>query len=463
MKKLTVKVKREEAILAGAGLAVLTILFVHWLRVNPGKSTAGIIAAAASAALFAVFGVRLVFAWMEEWRAANDSGPVRAIREPVRPAVLIKIAVTCLIAEAAALFLVYIFQLAGGDRQRFSDAVDIWQRLDSQHYLDIARDWYLSDAELDRRVQLVFLPGYPLAIRLIHLVVRDWAAAGFVVSGLSFSGSGVMLYLLARLDTDHAGALRALKYTLILPGAFFFAAPMSEGMFFLLSVASLYCLRRNHWLLAGVLGGIAAFTRSLGIVMIVPAGYLWLTDVIAGAPEGEKKTPVSRRVLQVLSLLLIPAGFGAYCLVCRAVSGDAFKFLEYQREHWNQSAGLFFSTAAYQTEYAVGKYDSGDLNTLMGLWLPNLICSFGALAVMAVAARRRIKPVYSVYFFAYYIMAIGTTWLLSAPRYLAACAPIPLALSGLTEDRRTDDILTVVLTVLYTLYAMCMARRWQVW
>ena len=462
MKKLIEKVKREDAVLIGAGLIILAALFIRWLGTDGDKTAAGIAAAVLSAVLFAAFGVRFVGAWMDQWRSMRENGRVRMIREPVRPAVLIRIAVVCLAACAAALLLVYIFQLAGGSRQRFSDAVRIWERLDSQQYLGIARDWYLSDAELDRRVQLVFLPGYPMAIRLVHLVIRDWLAAGFAVSSLSFAGAGVMLYRLARLDTDHAGALRALKYTLILPGAFFFAAPMSESLFFLLSVSCLYCLRRGGWLAAGVLGGLAAFTRSLGITLLVPAGYIWLTELIASVPEGEKRTPVSRRAAQLAALLLIPAGFGAYCLVCRSVSGDAFKFLEYQREHWNQSAGLFFSTAAYQTEYALGKYASGELDILMGLWVPNLLCSFGALAVMMFAARR-IKPAYSAYFLAYYVIAVGTTWLLSAPRYLTACAPLPLALSGLTEDRRTDDVLTVVLTVLYALYAMCMANRWQVW
>lgn len=462
MRKRIEKIGWEEAILSGAGVISLAALFVHWLRTNPGQPAASVIAAACSAALFGVFGVRFVCAWMEEWRAGQETGPARAIREPVRPAVLVKIALTCALVCAAALVLVYIFQLAGGSRQAFRDAVKIWQRLDTQHYLAIAQDWYESDAELGRRVQLVFLPGYPLVIRLMHLIVRDWLAAGFIVSGLSFCGAGVMLYLLARLDTDHAGALRALKYTLILPGAFFFAAPMSEGLFFLLSVSCLYGLRRGKWLFAGVMGGLAAFTRSLGIVLAAPAAYLWLTELIARVPEGEKKTPAARRIGQAAAILLIPAGFGAYCLVCRAVSGDAFKFLEYQREHWNQSMGLFFDTAAYQTRYALQEYAGGDWTTMMGLWIPNLLCTFGALAIMAIAARR-LKPVYSVYFFAYYVIAVGTTWLLSAPRYLAACAPLPLALSQLTKDRRADDILTVLLTILYTLYAMCMANRWQVW
>ena len=460
MKKILGKIECADLILSAAGVLALAALFVRWRVQNPGTSAAGVWAAFFSAALFAVFGVRLVRGWMDQWRAVRAEGFCPAIYEPVRPAVLIKIALCCLAAEAAALLTVFVFQTACGGRQNLLDALHIWERFDSQHYLDIARYWYLSDAGLDRVVQLVFLPGYPLLIRLFHLLVGDWLAAAFVASWLSFAGAGVMLYLLARLDTDHEGALRALKYTLILPGAFFFAAPMSEGLFFLLSVSCLYCVRRGRFLSAGVLGGLAAFTRSLGIVLLVPAAYTLITSMVA--KKAQKAPSVRRRIGQALALLLIPAGFGAYCLVCRSISGDAFKFLEYQRDHWGQSAGLFFSTAAYQTENALRRFTEGDMGTMMGLWVSNLACSFGALIVMALAARR-LRPVYSVYFFAYYAVAIGTTWLLSAPRYLLACAPLSLALGRLTEDRRTDGAVTVLLTALYMLYAFFMANRWQVW
>ena len=455
-------VRPADAILSGVGLIALVVLFAVWHRKHADMPTLSVCAAGLSVALFAVFGVRFVQSWMDEWRAVRAQPQPRMVPEPVKWTVLAKVFGVCLCAEAAALLIVFVFRVMAGNRQSFFEALSIWEHLDSQHYLDIARDWYLNDAGLDRVVQLVFLPGYPLMIRLFHLVIKNWTAAGFAVSIVSFCCAGVMLYKLARLDTDHAGALRVLKYALILPGAYFYAAPMSEGLFFLLSVSCLYAIRREKWLAVGILGGLAAFTRSLGLMLAVPAGYQLITSILSARPEGEKKTPVGRRVLQFAALLLIPAGFGVYCLISRDVSGDPFKFLVYQREHWGQKAGFFFHTAAYQTQNAIWRFGDGDLNTMIGLWIPNLVCSFGALGIMAIAVRR-VKPVYSVYFMAYYIVAIGTTWLLSAPRYLLACAPLPLALSGLTKDRRADDVLTVLLMILYMFYAMCMANRWQVW
>ena len=71
--------------------------------------------------------------------------------------------------------------------------VRFWLCTDSQHYMDIARDWYLSDGKWDRLVQLVFLPGYPVVVRLFSYLTGDCLAAGLFVSALSFAGSGGML------------------------------------------------------------------------------------------------------------------------------------------------------------------------------------------------------------------------------------------------------------------------------
>lgn len=53
------------------------------------------------------------------------------------------------------------------------------------------RLWRTSPPAMDRLVQLVFLPGYPAAIGLMYLLVRDYVAAAFLVSALSFSGAGL--------------------------------------------------------------------------------------------------------------------------------------------------------------------------------------------------------------------------------------------------------------------------------
>lgn len=458
MKRKSDTVKRWTALLAGVCLAALAVLAALWRHEHPATGVPGQLAALLSAALFGALGVRFLYVWLGDWTGRWGQEPGKALPEPVRPAVLLRIFLAGLAWAGLTLALVYAMKVLRGDGTSFRSAMGLWELLDTQHYIHIARDGYLAEGDPGRVVELVFLPGYPLVLRLFHLLTGDYLFAGLLASALCFAGAGVLLYCLARLDMGHEAALRTLKYTCLVPGAVFFAAPMSESLFLLLSVACLYAARRKRWLAAGLMGGLAAFTRSLGLTLLAPVCY----ERIAEALARRDTRSAARRIASFGALLLIPAGFGAYCLICRQVTGNAFRFLTYQREHWGQSLGLFFHTAAYQTENAISYAREGQIEKVIGLWLPNLLCVFGALIVM-IPAVKRLRPSYTAYFIAYYVLAVGTTWLLSGPRYLAALFPVGMALGGLTEDRRADDGLTVLLSMLYVIYAYALAARWQVW
>lgn len=157
----------------------------------------------------------------------------------------------------------------------------------------------------------------------------------------------------------------------------------------------------------------------------------------------------------------MPLGFAAYCLVNYTVSGDAFKFMEYQSVHWHQQLGWFFNTAAYQSENAVST--AGDNPALFfGLWLPNLLAQLLALVTMLLAVRK-IRASYTAYFIAYYIVTMGATWLLSAPRYLAAMISLPIALAVLSPKKRTERILIALSALFFIAYFTVFLLRWQVW
>ena len=438
-------------------IAVMLGVVLYW-RSTADTTAAGQLAAALSAGLFTVIVIQFIWQWLSDWLSEDDAQP-RELTEKVPAARLGAVFLALLIWQAAVLYFVFLLQMAVKGETSFLHSLDFWTCADSWHYLDIAEDWYLSEGSLDRLVELVFLPGYPLAVRLFYPIFHNYLYAGLFVSSLCFAGAGTVLYRLALLDMDRAAALRALRFACILPGAFFYAAPMGESLFLLLSISCIYCMRKRRWLFACLLGGLASFTRSLGLILLVPVGYELLTETIL---MGTTQVRARRRAAQFAALLLIPAGFAAYCLICRQVSGNAFQWSIYQREHWHQELGLFFHTAAYQTEEAIDAFREGNLHSMLGLWLPNLLCSFAALAVM-LAGLRRLRTSYAAYFIAYYVVAIGPTWLLSAPRYLLVLFPIPFALAQLTRDRRADAALTVLITAAGVLYALLFTARWQVW
>ena len=386
-----------ECAISGCGILVLAAAYLYWF-VAEDAGPVGRLAALLSLALFIWMCLRFVPVWVSAWR--GNGLEVQADAERESAAELLKIFALLLLFCLGMTLLVWLIRLLQGHAESYYESLFYWTYTDSHHYIDIARDGYISAADvpglietgvfadesaaMDRLVQLVFLPGYPAAIGLMYLLVRDYVAAAFLVSALSFSGAGCLLYKLFRLDFGRETARRAIVFLCALPGSFFFAAPMSESLFLLCS-----------------------------------AGCVYL------------------------------------------VSGDPFKYMEYQSEHWGQNFGFFFGTAAYQLENAI-KYLSEGRATVWGLWIPNLLWSFFALAIMIPAARR-LRPGYTAWFIAYYAVAIGATWLLSAPRYLVAMPVIPLALA-LTADSRKKELTALAISIpLAAAYLLAFTIGLQVW
>lgn len=436
------------------GIAVLAVFVAMWWR--PGKSMEDYAAAVVSAALFAALGLRFAPRWVEAWSRRKQ--PER-LTDAAAPGFLARVFVTLLIVDAAVIGLVYLLRCVCVQRQGFAESLSFWRCLDSNSYLEIAQYGYVPDG--DRAVQLVFLPGYPLSVRAVHLLVGgDYVYAGLIAAGLCFAGAGTMFCALVNLDYGRETAERAVKYLCVLPGAFFYAAPMSESLFLLLSLSCVYCVRKKRWFAACALGGLAAFTRMIGLVMAALVCFELIGDIVNAPTKGARQ--IARCIGRFAAILLIPAGLVCYCAVNYQVTGNALRFLTYQREHWGQSLGYFFNTAAYQTGYAVGCLRSGKITDFLGLWLPQLLASAAALAVL-IAAAKKLRPGYIAYAIGYYVVAIGCTWLLSAVRYLAALFPLPMALAVFGQKRRADVCMTAVLLFLSAAYLYMFVNRWQVW
>ena len=431
-------------LISGAGITLLLFWLIRWYFENPARAFPQMAAAVVSVLLFAVVGLLAVQRWADFWSSeiepdADESSAVSGW----------KVFLALIAWDVLILFLAWPLRCLLNGNMTLQQSMEAWVSGDSYHYLCIAKDWYLSSGEIDRIVQLVFLPGYPILIRVVHFIIPNWTYAALTVSGICFALAGTLFYRLARLDLGDGGARRALTALCLFPGSFFLAAPMSESLFLLCCVGCLYLARKEKWLPACLLGAYAAFTRSLGITLLVPL-ILELVHI-------RKKV----RFADCASLLLVPLGFAAYLLVNQQIAGNPFQFLIYQSEHWHQNLGLFFNTAAYQTDYAIGTIHDNPHN-FWGLWMPNLIASFGALILMILAGQK-MRGSWMVWFVPYYFIAIGATWLLSAPRYLLVFFPLSEAVSVLTEKKGVRAIVFLLLGILSFLYFLAYLLRWQVY
>jgi predicted nucleic acid-binding Zn ribbon protein len=193
----------------------------------------------------------------------------------------------------------------------------IWNQWDAPHYLDIARDGYVTEG--DQRNWIVFYPLFPWTVRLLAIVFRDYLISAFVVSSVASIGAGILLRRLTELDFGSATAQIAVWFMFIFPTSYFFHIGYTESLFLMLALGSFLAARRRRWWLAGVIGALASLTRVNGMILI-PA--------LACEAFMEYRATEKRRFrLAWLWIAFVGIGFAIYLLVNYKVYGHPFDFL----------------------------------------------------------------------------------------------------------------------------------------
>ncbi len=467
--------KKSAIWLSAALLLLLGAIYAFWFF-NAALLTAA--SAISSAALCLLFGLLLkkgIEHYFESLSIDTEPDPKaglgkRSLRRSYRhPIAKILFAVLC--SRLLVFLLAYIFEVRlNGYKGGLFDMFSIWLRSDSPHYLGIAQNGYVTSG--DARFHIVFFPFYPVLVRFFNALFNNTLASGLFASTLFTCISSVLLYELMLCDYNRRKAINAVVFLVLQPAAFFFNAPMSDSLFLMLSLACMLLVRKKRYYSACVIGGLAAFTRVLGIVLLVPVFLELILDSFKAKKAGKRQ--IYFLLKNALSLLIIPLGLALYLLVNYTVTGNAFTFLRYQAEHWSQRPGWFFNTAAYATDNFLANY-LHDPPLAFGLWLPNLLYIFLSAAILlwvlygkkarvslANAAQSEVeqqsevnaelRASYALYFIAYFGVAIGATWLLSGPRYIACCFSLPIALALLVEKRAHVIFVYVLLALMQALY-----------
>lgn len=362
-----------------------------------------------------------------------------------------EIALFVLLARIVVLIAAYLLYRYGKDYPGglWNTLSAVWEHTDAPHYLGIAERWYVNEG--DPRFHIVFFPLYPCVIWLFNLIFNNTLAAAMAASAAASLGAAIFIYEAAALDMQRDAALRAVKYAFALPAAFFLTAPMSEALFLLLTAAAVYFTRKKKYAWACIMAALSGFTRSVGGLLIVFIAWEIIEDFITAYRSGTINAEKRALLRNALCLLIVPLGLIGYLYINYSVTGDAFTFMRYQREHWNQGFGFFFETAATQADQAAIAAQNGSSAMLWGLWIPNIAASLAALTIMLIGAKK-LRPSYIAYFLAYFAVCCGATWLLSAPRYLGVCLPLCFAAAQLNDERRSDAIFTAVCILLQCVY-----------
>ena len=143
-------------------------------------------------------------------------------------------------------------------------------RWDAVWYLAIANDGYRESG------RAAFFPLYPLLVAVLAPLTGSPVVAGIAVSLGALLVGLTILHRLATLEIGADAAGTAVLLLAVFPAAYCFSAIYSESVFLALSVGAIYAARVDRWAWAGVLGMLAASSRSAGVVLVVPLALLYL-------------------------------------------------------------------------------------------------------------------------------------------------------------------------------------------
>lgn len=295
---------------------------------------------------------------------------------------------------------------------------------DARHYIDLALYGYGS-GELfpEQYLMIVFFPLFPWLLRLLNpFGWLDWGILALAVQPPLFAAAGAGLFALVRDRFGKATAWRTLALLLVSPASVFFWSPMTESLFLALSVWYVFCLERDRWGGAALLGMLAGLTRAPG-GLLPGLAVLYLVQRCRGG---------RRPPWFAWGAALAPAlGLGGYFALNQWVYGRWDQYAVYQKEHWDQGMGLFTETIRYHLRYLFSWWDS-DRTAAVWVCLTAVVCILLAFALLAAAARC-LPASWLGYGLAYLAVTMGATWLLSAPRYAVALFSLPAALALLLQ------------------------------
>jgi Gpi18-like mannosyltransferase len=338
----------------------------------------------------------------------------------------------------------------------------VWQRFDSIWYTRIAMQGY---AQGDGTT--VFFPLYPILTRLVGKVLwGNYLLGGIIVSNVAYFLALIALYQLTQLEFDPQVATRAVVYLSVFPTAFFFLGAYTESLFLLFAVAAFYYARKGNWLAASIAGLLAALTKQLGLLLLLPLLYEYL------AQSSNFQFPISNLQLRsdILLLALIPVGTLAFLLFRQFYIGESF-LVETYRVRWAVNASWPWSNVADSLAaiFNTDRFPALNLeDTLLRRIFYNTfdLACLGLFFLLAVASFRRLRLSYGLYMVSVLFVALMQNFrppypIAALPRYVLVLFPGFMVLGAMVKNKALHWATVVSSTMLLALFT-AMFATWRV-
>jgi hypothetical protein len=375
----------------------------------------------------------------------------------------------------------------------------VWQRFDSIWYIKIAMQGY---AQGDGTT--VFFPLYPTLTRLVGTVLfGNYLLGGIIISNVACFLALIALYKLTQLEFDSQVATRTIVYLSVFPTAFFLLGVYTEAPFLLFAISAFYYARKGNWVAASVMGLLAALTKQLGLLLLLPLLYEYLDNVrfqakchceersdeaISGPRRrGLLRSPstllraglrslamtnVTFRSVRrdILPLALIPIGTLAFLLFRHFFIGEPF-LTETYRVQWAVNASWPWTNIADSLAAIFNTDRFPALNpedTLLRRIFYNsfdLTC-VGLFLFLTIASFRRLRLSYGLYIVSVLFVGLMQNFrppypIAAFPRYVLVLFPGFMVLGAMVKNKALHWAMIYLSTMLLSLFT-AMFATWRV-
>ncbi|MEK6887799.1 MAG: hypothetical protein AABX14_02520 [Candidatus Aenigmatarchaeota archaeon] len=307
---------------------------------------------------------------------------------------------------------------------------------DATAYLYIAEHGYTSDFGGYHAANYHWYPLYPLLIRVFGFI--GYPLAAFLIANIASFLAVTMLWLLVRDELGKKIASKTIIYMLLFPTAFYFTVMYTEALFLFLSVSVFYFAKKGQWKYVGLLGFLVALTRIQGILLLIPAGYIYLRSI------GFDYKKIGKKALYFVGF---PAGMLLFMIYEYLVLGDILaqfkssiaygKFLAWPWEGFQQAL------------YAL-TIDSTPIN--IGYHVINLFLTISFI-VLLYFSFKKLKLEYTIYYLITLVIILISSNLFGITRYMLVVFPMFMVLASL-DNRRWYVKYSIILIYIFFIALM---------
>lgn len=340
-------------------------------------------------------------------------------------------AATITASRLCLLLIGYLSQRLLASQAGADPLTDLFQRWDAPWYAGIACDGYhlATDFAHSGCTNVNFMPLMP-ALESALLVVMPLKAALLILPLLFLLVGAVVLYESVSERFDEHVARMTIASLCFFPGSFVFSSPMTEALFFMLSVIGFRCLASRNWVPGGLTAALMTVTRLNGVLMSVAMAVAWVEDRYS-----KGLTPTTFRELLLIVLTPLPLLCFLAFLFWRF--HDGFAIFHSQRYFWgNRFDGLFhnlFQVFDWKEQLS-GRVESGLALFAVVVFLTQIRCFTLEESVFVLLS--------------IVVATMSERAILSTLRYLLPLYPIHIAFGRIASRRGGTEILIPCLAII---------------